>query len=137
MGAGLVPAGVRCLGDWGSDSSPSLAGVAIGILVADALLADFSASVAAIIETTIVFWLVNLAVSFLAIRVLVRNPSVAVAGLLALAATVLSLVIVNILVSGLHIHGTTTYVFATLIIWITSAVATMVGGRKAREQRRR
>jgi CDP-diglyceride synthetase len=114
----------------------SLAGVAIGILVADALLTDFSASVTAIIETTIVFWLVNLAVSFLAIKVLVRNPSVAVAGLLALTATILSLIIVNILVSGLHIHGTTTYVFATLIIWITSAIATMVGGRKAREQRR-
>jgi CDP-diglyceride synthetase len=115
----------------------SLAGVAIGILVADALLTDFSASVGAIIETTIVFWLVNLAVSFMAIKVLVRNPSVAVAGLLALTATILSLIIVNILVSGLHIHGTTTYVFATLIIWVTSAVATMVGGRKAREQRRR
>jgi len=115
----------------------SRAGVAIGILVADALLTDFSASVTAIIETTIVFWLVNLAVSFMAIKVLVRNPSVAVAGLLALTATILSLIIVNILVSGLHIHGTTTYVFATLIIWVTSAVATMVGGRKAREQRRR
>jgi CDP-diglyceride synthetase len=115
----------------------SLAGVAVGILVADALLADFSASLAAIVETTIVFWLVNLVVSFLAIRVLVRNPSIAVAGLLALTSTILSLIIVNITVSGLRIHGATTYVFATLIIWITSAVGTMVGGRKAREQRRR
>jgi len=114
----------------------SLAGIAIGILLADALLADFHASVAAIIETTIVFWVVNLAVSFLALKVLIRNPSIPVAGLLALASTILSLVIVNILVSGLHISGTLTYVLATLIIWIASAISVMVGGRKARERRR-
>lgn len=114
----------------------SLAGVAVGILLADVLLTGFSASVGAIIETTIVFWVVNLAVSFLALKVLVRNPSVPVAGLLALASTILSLIIVNILVSGLSLSGTTTYVFATLIIWITSAISVMVGGRKAREQRR-
>jgi hypothetical protein len=113
----------------------SLAGVAVGILLADVLLTGFSAGAGAIIETTIVFWVVNLAVSFLALKVLVRNPSVPVAGLLALASTILSLVIVNVLVSGLKLSGTTTYVFATLIIWITSAISVMVGGRKAREQR--
>jgi peptidoglycan/LPS O-acetylase OafA/YrhL len=114
----------------------SLAGVAVGILLADVLLTGFSASVGAIIETTIVFWVVNLGVSFLALKVLVRNPSVPMAGLLALASTILSLIIVNVLVSGLSLSGTTTYVFATLIIWITSAISVMVGGQKAREQRR-
>lgn len=113
----------------------SLAGVAVGILLADVLLTGFSASAGAIIETTIVFWVVNLAVSFLALKVLVRNPSVPMAGLLALASTILSLIIVNILVSGLSLSGTTTYVFATLIIWITSAISVVVGGRKVREQR--
>jgi peptidoglycan/LPS O-acetylase OafA/YrhL len=114
----------------------SLAGIAVGILLADVLLTGFSASVGAIIETTIVFWVVNLGVSFLALKVLVRNPSVPMAGLLALASTILSLIIVNVLVSGLSLSGTTTYVFATLIIWITSAISVMVGGQKAREQRR-
>jgi hypothetical protein len=112
----------------------SLAGVAVGILLADVLLTGFSASAGAIIETTVVFWVVNLGVSFLALKVLVRNPSVPVAGLLALASTIVSLVIVNILVSGLKLSGTTTYVFATLIIWITSAITVMVGGREARER---
>ena len=57
------------------------------------------------------------------------------AGLLALALTVVSLVIVNIIVSGLKISGASTYVFATLIIWITTAISVVVGGRRIREQR--
>ena len=113
----------------------SLAGIAVGILLADVLLKDFSASVAAIVEATIVFWVVHLAVNFVALKVLIRNPSIAVAGLLALASTITSLAIVNVLVSGLHISGATTYVFATLIIWITTAISVVAGGRKIREQR--
>ena len=113
----------------------SLVGIAVGILLADALLTDFSASVGAIVAATIVFWVVHLLVDFLALKVLVRNPSIAVAGLLALASTIVSLVIVNIVVSGLKISGASTYVFATLIIWVTTAISVVVGGRRIREQR--
>ena len=113
----------------------SLVGIAVGILLADALLTDFSASAGAIVAATIVFWVVHLLVDFVALKVLVRNPSIAVAGLLALASTIVSLVIVNVIVSGLKISGASTYVFATLIIWITTAASVVVGGRRIREQR--
>jgi len=124
------------LARWGIRLVASLVGIGVGILLADALLTGFSASVGAIVAATIVFWVVHLVVDFLALRVLIRNPSIAVAGLLALASTIVSLIIVNVLVSGLKISGASTYVFATLIIWIATAISVMVGGRKIRDQRR-
>ena len=77
----------------------------------------------------------NLVVNFVAVRILIRQPSVGTAGLLALASTIVSLIIVNIVVSGLTIHGVSTYLIATLIIWIATALADMIGGRKIRERR--
>ena len=79
----------------------SLAGVAIGLLLADALLSKLSLNATALVEATIIFWIAHLAVQFLALRVLVRQPSVALAGLLALGSTVVALIIVNLIVSGL------------------------------------
>jgi len=112
-----------------------LVGVAAGILVSSAVLSDMSISATALVETTIIFWLVHIAVQFLALRVLVRQPSVALAGLLAVASTIVSLIIVVLIVSGLTIHGASTYLFATLIIWVTTAVADMIGHRMIRDRR--
>jgi hypothetical protein len=52
-------------------------------------------------------------IQLLALRVLVHEPSIALAGLLALASTIVALMIVNTVVSKLTIHGFQTYVFAT------------------------
>jgi hypothetical protein len=78
---------------------------------------------------------VHLLVQFLALRVLVRQPSVALAGLLALGSTVVALAIVAALLSGLNLHGFSTYVWATLIIWVTTAVADTIARRMIRERR--
>jgi len=112
-----------------------LVGVAAGILVSAAVLTDMSISTTALVETTVIFWLVHIGVQFLALRVLVRQPSVALAGLLAVASTIVSLIIVVLIVSGLTIHGASTYLFATLIIWVTTAVADMIGHRMIRDRR--
>jgi hypothetical protein len=82
-----------------------------------------------------VFWVVHIVVNFIALKMLIRNPSIAMAGLLALASTIVSLIIVNLIVSGLTISGAVTYVLATLIIWITTAAADMVGTSKIRDRR--
>jgi CDP-diglyceride synthetase len=71
----------------------------------------------------------------MALRVLIRQPSVALAGLLAIASTIVSLIIVSLVVSGLHIRGATTYLFATLIIWLTTAAADFIGQRMIRDRR--
>src|SRR5665213_830606 len=93
-----------------------LVGVAAGILVSSAVLSDMSISATALVETTIIFWLVHIAVQFLALRVLVRQPSVALAGLLAVPSTIVSLIIVVLIVSGLTIHGASTYLLSLIHI---------------------
>ncbi len=114
----------------------SLVGIFIGIVVSVAVLGGFSASSRAILVSTLLFWVVHLLVNFVTLRILIRQPSVAMAGLLALVSTVVALIIVNIVVSGLSIHGVSTYVLATLIIWIATALSDMVGRRKIRARRR-
>ena len=91
------------------------------------MLSRFSITAAAVVQATLVFWLVHLVVTFVALRVLVREPSIALAGLLALASTIVSLIIVNAIVSGLTIHQIQTYVAATVIIWLTTSVSDMIG----------
>jgi hypothetical protein len=58
--------------------------------------------------------------------------------LLALASTIVSLIIVNAVVSGLTIHGLQTYIGATLIIWFTTSVGDIIARQmiKARVGRR-
>src|SRR4051794_6601877 len=124
------------LARWGIRIAASLVGIAAGIIVSVALLDDFSATTAGIVEATIVFWVVHIIVNFFAIKVLIRQPSVAIAGLLALESTIVSLIIVNIVVSDISISGATTYILATLIIWITTAVFDVVAGRMIRDRRR-
>jgi hypothetical protein len=113
----------------------SLAGIAVGLLLSSALLSKFSIDATAVVEATFIFWIVHLGVGFVALRVLVREPSVALAGLLALASTVVSLIIVNAIVSGLTIHGLQTYVLATAIVWLATAVSDTIGRRLIRERR--
>ncbi len=120
---------------WAIRIGMGLAGAAVGLVVSAAVLSDLSISATALVEATVVFWLVHLAVQFLALRVLIRQPSVALAGLLAIGSTIASLVIVSLVVSGLHVHGPSTYLFATLIIWLTTALADFVGQRMIRERR--
>jgi hypothetical protein len=119
--------GIRVIG--------SLIGIAVGLIVCGAALSEFSINATGVVEATLVFWLVHLGVQLLALRVLVRQPSIALAGLLAIASTIVALIIVNAIVSGLNIHGFSTYVFAALIIWVATAISDTAGNRMAREQR--
>jgi hypothetical protein len=76
-----------------------------------------------------------LVVQFLALRVLIRQPSVALAGPLALASTIVALIVVNVIVSGMRVHGIPTYVLATLIIWLATVGGDVVGHRMIRARR--
>jgi hypothetical protein len=120
---------------WGIRLGSSLVGIAVGLLLSGALLSKFSIDATAVVEATLIFWVVHLGVSFVALRVLVREPSVALAGLLALASTIVSLIIVNAIVSGLYISGLQTYVLATVIIWAATALSDTLGKRMIRARR--
>ncbi|MGI8971977.1 MAG: hypothetical protein ACR2HB_14935 [Dehalococcoidia bacterium] len=113
----------------------SLIGIAVGILISSAVLSRFSINATAVVEATLVFWFVHLATQFMALKVLVHQPSIALAGLLALASTIVALIIVNVIVSGLSIHGLNTYVFATLIIWVTTSISDIAARQINRNRR--
>jgi len=123
------------LARWGIRFGTSLVGIAVGLLLCSALLSKFSISATGLVEASLLFWAIHLVVQIFALRVLVREPSVALAGLLALASTVVSLIIVNLIVSGLTIKGVQTYVFATLIIWVTTSISDMAGRRMIQARR--
>lgn len=113
----------------------SLVGIAVGIIVSSAVLSRFSINATAIVEATLVFWFVHLATQFMALKVLVHQPSIALAGLLAIASTIVALIIVNLIVSGLSIHGLNTYVFATLIIWVMTSISDIAARQMIRGRR--
>ncbi len=125
------------LARWGIRFGTSLAGIALGILLSSALLDDFSIDLTALVEASLVFWVIHVVIQIFVLRVLVRQPSVALAGLLALTSTILSLIIVNAIVSGLFVHGAATYVLATLLIWLATSVGDVIGHRMIRDRRAR
>ena len=124
------------LARWGIRIASSLIGIAIGIVLSSAIFDGFSSTTTGLVEATIVFWIVFLIVNFIALRVLIRQPSVGLAGLLALASTIVSLIIVNLIVSDISIHGVSAYLGATVVIWISTVVADSIGRRMIRDRRR-
>jgi hypothetical protein len=121
---------------WGIRLGATLAGIAVGILLSAGLLDDFEVSTSGVVWATLLFWIVHIVVQFMALRILIREPSIALAGLLALASTILALIVVNLIVDGISISGAGTYVIATLIIWACTAVADVVGSALIRARRR-
>ena len=124
------------LARWGIRIASSLIGIGIGIVLSTAIFDGFSSTTAGLVEATIVFWIVFLIVNFLALRVLIRQPSVGLAGLLALASTIVSLIIVNLIVSDISIHGVSAYLGSTVVIWISTVAADTIGRRMIRDRRR-
>ena len=59
----------------------ALVGIAVGILVSAAVLSKFSATASAVVWATLLFWGIHLVIQLIALRVLVREPSIARAGL--------------------------------------------------------
>jgi hypothetical protein len=121
---------------WGIRLASSLIGIAAGLLLSSALVSKFSISATALVEATLIFWLVHFVIQVVALRILIRQPSISLAGLLALVSTILSLVIVNAIVSGMSIHGAGAYVPVALIVWITTALSDTIGARMIRDRRR-
>ena len=120
---------------WGIRIGTSLVAIAGGLLICSAVLSDFSVNAGGLLEATLLFWVTHIVVSFVALRVLIRQPSVAMAGLLALASTIIALVIVALVVPGLNVHGAGTLVAATVIIWLSTVAGDVVARSMIRDRR--
>ena len=112
---------------------------AVGLLVAAALLDGVGLNVSGFIVAVIIFTLVYaLLLPFLASQ-LRRGGSSALGGV-ALIATLVSLIVTDLVSDGLSITGVGTWIAATVIVWIVSLLAAFIlpflGLKKYLDERR-
>ena len=103
----------------------ALIGNAIGIIVAAALLDDMTLNGAAFVIDLVIFTLTFVVVQPLMVKIAVRHSST-LAGGSALMATLIALIVSDVLSDGLSISGATTWLLATLIVWIVAVLASML-----------
>ena len=117
----------------------ALAGNAIGLIVAAALLDGVDINAASFLVAVVIFTVVFAIIQpFLAVQL--RRAGSAALGGVALIATLVSLVITDLVSDGFSISGVGTWIAATVIVWIVSLLAVFIlpflGLRKYLEDRR-
>ncbi len=110
-------------------------GLIVAALVLDDVQLDATSFVVAVVIFTIVFALLQ---PFLAVQF--RRMGSGVIGAVALIATLVSLIVTDLLTDGLSIRGVTTWILAALIVWLAALVAALLlpflGLKKYLEERR-
>lgn len=103
-----------------------LGSVAVALLVAWLLLgADFRVTVLGFLTAVIVFSVTQVAVSPVVDK-LARRYAEPLLGGVGLISTFIALLVATLLSGGLRIHGVSTWIAATLIVWLVTALATLV-----------
>ena len=98
---------------------------AIGLLVAALVLDDMSLDAASFIVEVAVFTVVVFVIQPLIIKQSLQSAS-ALAGSSALLATLVGLIVTSVTTDGLQIRGAGTWVMATIIVWSTSLIGSVV-----------
>ena len=98
---------------------------AVGLLAASALLDGFHIQASGFITAVIIFTLATVILGPLVISIALRNIPVLMGGV-ALVTTLVGLIITDWLSDGLNITGASTWILATLIVWLCSLLATVV-----------
>lgn len=98
---------------------------AIGLLVAAAVLDDVTIDGAAFVLAVVLFTVVEVVIQPLITQIAVRH-SRALMGSSALVATLVGLVVTDVVSEGLSISGALTWVLATVIVWAAGLVAGLV-----------
>ncbi len=102
-----------------------LVGNTIGLLVAWAVLPKFEINAESFVIAVLIFTVVETLVEpFL--RQMAIESATALRGSVALVATFIGLLITDILSTGLHIRGVSTWIFATVIVWLATLVAGLI-----------
>jgi uncharacterized membrane protein YvlD (DUF360 family) len=112
---------------------------AVGLIVAAAVLDKMSLDATGFVIAVVIFTIVYALIQpFLVVQL--RRYGAAVLGGVALIATLVALIITDLLSDGFSISGVLTWVLAALIVWIVSLVAVFIlpflGLKKYLEERR-
>ena len=100
----------------------SVLGNAVGLLAAAFLLDGFSMSLEGFIISVLVFTAAQAILSPLVLKMAIQYLPVLRGGI-ALATTLVALVVASMLTSSLQISGLSTWIIAPLIIWVVTIVA--------------
>ena len=117
----------------------AVAANAVGLIVAAAVLDGFSLNFASFVVAVVIFTIVFAELQpFLAVQL--RRLGNGAIGATALIATLVSLIITDLLSDGLSISGLGTWVAAAVIVWLAALVAAFVlpflGLKKYLDERR-
>jgi len=111
----------------------------VGLIIATAVLPGFSIDALALVTVTVIFTLVEIVAGPLLISISLKNVP-ALTGGVALVTTFVGLLVTDTLSDGLNISGISTWIIASLIVWLCSLVAglilPLVLFKKAVEKRR-
>ena len=118
----------------------AVAANAVGLIVASVVLDGFSINVASFIVAVVIFTIVFAVLTpFLAVQL--RRLGNGAIGATALIATLVSLVVTDLLSDGFSISGVGTWIAAAVIVWLAALVAAFVlpllGLKKFLEDERR
>jgi putative membrane protein len=112
---------------------------AVGLLVAAALLEEMSVSGTAFVIAVAIFTLVEAVVGPMIRQAAVKNAQALLGGT-ALVVTFVGLLVTSLISDGLRIEGVSTWLLATVIVWVAALLATLVLPlifvKKAVEERR-
>jgi putative membrane protein len=112
---------------------------AVGLLVAAALLEEMSVSGTAFVIAVATFTLVESVVGPMIRQAAVKNAQALLGGT-ALVVTFVGLLVTSLISDGLRIEGVSTWLLATVIVWVAALLATLVlpliFAKKAVEERR-
>ena len=117
----------------------ALAANAVGLIVASVVLDGFEINVASFVVAVVIFTVVFAVLTpFLAVQL--RRLGNGAIGATALIATLVSLIVTDLLSDGFTISGVGTWIGAAVIVWLAALVATFVlpflGLKKYLDERR-
>ncbi len=98
---------------------------AVGLLVANWILDDMTVTAAAFVWVVVIFTVVQAIITPFLFKAVRRNAS-ALVGAVGLLSTFVSLLVAYWLSDGLKISGSITWLWATLIIWLVTMLATLL-----------
>lgn len=102
-----------------------LASAAIGLLVAKLTLDDMSIDASSFIAVVVIFAVIQSVLAPFIAKVTARNAP-AILGATGLLSTFIALVVADVVSDGMTISGADTWLFATLIVWIVTMLATLL-----------
>lgn len=108
-----------------ANSAVSIGAAAVGLVVAASVLDRMAINVLSVVVVAVIFAVLAEVLGPFVTKVALQNAP-AVHGGIGIVTTFIALVITDLVSDGLSISGVTTWVLATLIVWIATMIASLV-----------